>query len=283
MLSGIATYFFKGKETPGSNKDENTIYVMKETEDEWLLVDISEPEENLSKHQLDIKYHSSSKNRSTAWKHQSSKAGATGLLSVELPEKIESLTTTPASPVSPTQMEGSWYITPPPCFTAGGPVHVEISPLENLLIEHPSMSVYGSARPQVLSTQNREVNTIQILDARNAENSVLNIEKVEPLQTAATTTATIINLKTNSRRGRTLASTRTRQETSALTSRTDILEHIENVRPAQQAWKRREQKQLHKSHLDRQNRTCHVQASVRKTRRKERLMQPPGANNSWKC
>nr|CAH7719835.1 unnamed protein product [Callosobruchus chinensis] len=41
-----------------------------------------------------------------------------------------------------TAMEESWFVTPPPCFTSAGPVHVETSPLENLLIEHPSMSVY---------------------------------------------------------------------------------------------------------------------------------------------
>lgn len=42
-------------------------------------------------------------------------------------------------------MEESWFITPPPCFTAGGltAVKVETSPMENLLIEHPSMSVYA--------------------------------------------------------------------------------------------------------------------------------------------
>ncbi|XP_028673452.1 tumor protein p53-inducible nuclear protein 1 [Erpetoichthys calabaricus] len=42
-------------------------------------------------------------------------------------------------------LEESWFITPPPCFTAGGhaPVLVEMSPMENLLIEHPSMSVYA--------------------------------------------------------------------------------------------------------------------------------------------
>lgn len=41
-------------------------------------------------------------------------------------------------------MDGSWYVTPPPCFTAStGPVALETSPMENLLIEHPSMSVYG--------------------------------------------------------------------------------------------------------------------------------------------
>ncbi|TTA40573.1 N-acetylglucosamine-1-phosphodiester alpha-N-acetylglucosaminidase [Bagarius yarrelli] len=37
-------------------------------------------------------------------------------------------------------LEESWFITPPPCFTAGGrgPVLMETSPLENLLIEQPT-------------------------------------------------------------------------------------------------------------------------------------------------
>lgn len=39
-------------------------------------------------------------------------------------------------------VDESWYVTPPPCFTSTGPVHMETSPLEDLLIEHPSMSVY---------------------------------------------------------------------------------------------------------------------------------------------
>ncbi|KAK7498765.1 hypothetical protein BaRGS_00009857 [Batillaria attramentaria] len=41
----------------------------------------------------------------------------------------------------------SWIVTPPPCFTASGSVaQLEESPLENLLIEHPSMSVYHAHR-----------------------------------------------------------------------------------------------------------------------------------------
>lgn len=46
-------------------------------------------------------------------------------------------------------MEESWFITPPPCFTAGGltTLKVETSPMENLLIEHPSMSVYAVHNP----------------------------------------------------------------------------------------------------------------------------------------
>lgn len=38
----------------------------------------------------------------------------------------------------------SWLVTPPPCFTGSGhQVALSCNPLENLLIEHPSMSVYA--------------------------------------------------------------------------------------------------------------------------------------------
>lgn len=36
-------------------------------------------------------------------------------------------------------MEESWYVTPPPCFTSIGPINVQSSPFENLLIEHPRL------------------------------------------------------------------------------------------------------------------------------------------------
>ncbi|KAM8966840.1 tumor protein p53-inducible nuclear protein 1 [Pelodytes ibericus] len=43
-------------------------------------------------------------------------------------------------------MEESWFVTPPACFTAREltTTEVETSPMENLLIEHPSMSVYAA-------------------------------------------------------------------------------------------------------------------------------------------
>lgn len=37
----------------------------------------------------------------------------------------------------PNSMEESWFVTPPSCFTSTGPIRLETSPLENLLIEHP--------------------------------------------------------------------------------------------------------------------------------------------------
>lgn len=50
-------------------------------------------------------------------------------------------------------LEESWFVTPPPCFTGRGsqPVLLETSPLENLLIEHPSMSVYAHHSPPRLT------------------------------------------------------------------------------------------------------------------------------------
>ncbi|XP_055358992.1 tumor protein p53-inducible nuclear protein 1 isoform X1 [Betta splendens] len=47
--------------------------------------------------------------------------------------------------VDASSLEESWFVTPPPCFTGCDtqPVLLETSPLENLLIEHPSMSVYA--------------------------------------------------------------------------------------------------------------------------------------------
>ncbi|GLV45803.1 Diabetes and obesity regulated [Carabus blaptoides fortunei] len=50
-----------------------------------------------------------------------------------------------------TNIEESWFLTPPPCFTSAGPIHMETSPLENLLIEHPSMSVYQHSSQSALS------------------------------------------------------------------------------------------------------------------------------------
>lgn len=45
----------------------------------------------------------------------------------------------------PNTMDESWFLTPPSCFSSAS-IQLEASPLENLLIEHPSMSVYHSIR-----------------------------------------------------------------------------------------------------------------------------------------
>jgi hypothetical protein len=62
------------------------------------------------------------------------------------PLEQHSLTrTSSVSSIPCLSFEESWFLTPPPCFTSEGPVHMETSPMENLLIEHPSMSVYQNS------------------------------------------------------------------------------------------------------------------------------------------
>lgn len=78
------------------------------------------------------------------------------------------------------QLEESWYVTPPPCFEASGlsPEVLEASPMEDLLIEHPSMSVYGPGirrHSPSLSSTSRNSST-----ARNGEEVV---ERREPRRT----------------------------------------------------------------------------------------------------
>lgn len=46
----------------------------------------------------------------------------------------------------PSSMDDSWFLTPPECFSSISSIQLESSPLENLLIEHPSMSVYYNFR-----------------------------------------------------------------------------------------------------------------------------------------
>jgi len=60
--------------------------------------------------------------------------------------------------IYPNSMDDSWFLTPPECFTSVSSIQLESSPLENLLIEHPSMSVYYNFRRGPLNsiTNNNE-------------------------------------------------------------------------------------------------------------------------------
>ncbi|XP_037020443.2 tumor protein p53-inducible nuclear protein 2 [Artibeus jamaicensis] len=84
-----------------------------------------------------------------------------GWLIIDLPDSCSAppspgAAPTPAGrpPPAPSLMDESWFVTPPACFTAEGPelgpVRLQSSPLEDLLIEHPSMSVYVTGSTIVL-------------------------------------------------------------------------------------------------------------------------------------
>ncbi|XP_063028302.1 tumor protein p53-inducible nuclear protein 1 isoform X2 [Melospiza melodia melodia] len=102
-------------------------------DDEWILVDFIDTCTNCSVEEADL-VEASATDSSPVFSCLSSPLE-------HLPEASESCFIQFES----CPMEESWFITPPPCFTAGGltTIKVETSPMENLLIEHPSMSVYA--------------------------------------------------------------------------------------------------------------------------------------------
>ncbi|XP_066090698.1 tumor protein p53-inducible nuclear protein 2 isoform X1 [Saccopteryx bilineata] len=86
-----------------------------------------------------------------------------GWLIIDLPDSYAAPPSPGAAPVpapagrpppAPSLMDESWFVTPPACFTAEGPelgpTRLQSSPLEDLLIEHPSMSVYVTGSTIVL-------------------------------------------------------------------------------------------------------------------------------------
>ncbi|XP_002735297.1 uncharacterized protein LOC100370659 [Saccoglossus kowalevskii] len=115
MLSGISSYIFGATEDQSVPDNENVQLQTSDAENEWVLVDIAE---------------------------KATSTGQTTIKTFQSPSDSDDNQAVPLPNVAPDE---SWFVTPPSCFTAGGhsPVHMEPNPLEDLLIEHPSMSVYG--------------------------------------------------------------------------------------------------------------------------------------------
>nr|XP_051700595.1 tumor protein p53-inducible nuclear protein 1 isoform X1 [Oryctolagus cuniculus]XP_051700596.1 tumor protein p53-inducible nuclear protein 1 isoform X1 [Oryctolagus cuniculus]XP_051700597.1 tumor protein p53-inducible nuclear protein 1 isoform X1 [Oryctolagus cuniculus]XP_051700598.1 tumor protein p53-inducible nuclear protein 1 isoform X1 [Oryctolagus cuniculus]XP_051700600.1 tumor protein p53-inducible nuclear protein 1 isoform X1 [Oryctolagus cuniculus]XP_051700601.1 tumor protein p53-in len=129
---------FMGEVNASSNQEPE---FSEKEDDEWILVDFidtcadlsAEEEEEEEEEEEDLS--------------EESPAEHASVFSC-LPASLECLADTSDScflQFESCPMEESWFITPPPCFTAGGltAIKVETSPMENLLIEHPSMSVYA--------------------------------------------------------------------------------------------------------------------------------------------
>ncbi|XP_059836853.1 tumor protein p53-inducible nuclear protein 2 isoform X1 [Hypanus sabinus] len=137
------------------------------------------------------------------------------------PSSLESLSrgsdSSPARSSAGT-LEESWFVTPPPCFTAEGQddIQVESSPLENLLIEHPSMSVYADSNINTSTLE--EVSEINI-----GTTAQTRVERWAPPAPAA------------------------------VLGRTGILEKANQVLFIQRAKQRFEKRQLSRNRIQRQN------------------------------
>jgi hypothetical protein len=85
----------------------------------------------------------------------------------------------------PSSMDDSWFLTPPECFSSISSIQLESSPLENLLIEHPSMSVYYNFRRgynnNAIGNRDNVIDDLVVLELSQNDIEEEQTEKVENL------------------------------------------------------------------------------------------------------
>ncbi|XP_040008061.1 uncharacterized protein LOC120803556 isoform X1 [Xiphias gladius] len=130
-------------------------------------------------------------------------------------------------------MDESWFVTPPPCFTAEGAT-AEASPMEDLLIEHPSMSVY-------VSPNNLSIVSNSNLSVVGEESIVSLASSVSRVAEPATAPATCSTMPTRVTRG--------------AAAQAGALAKVTQVARVQRSKARIERRHLGRNRIQRQNRT----------------------------
>lgn len=173
-----------------------------------------------------------------------------------------------------TAMEESWYVTPPACFTRAGPVNVETSPFEDLLIEHPSMSVYrATASPVAPDTPPRT-------EERNLEEDV-----TPPARTTERPTVSLERRRRRAENDETLSRPAIHDGRPA--NNRASMDHILAAQfcSALKALEKRSTESLKRERLERSNKVREaLGVKGKRPRRQDRLrIQNSGANNNRKC
>ncbi|XP_055022309.1 tumor protein p53-inducible nuclear protein 2 isoform X2 [Boleophthalmus pectinirostris] len=129
-------------------------------------------------------------------------------------------------------MDESWFVTPPPCFTAEGAT-AEASPMEDLLIEHPSMSVYVSQNGTGISSSSN-------LSVVGEESMASLAGSMSRVTESSAVPATCTTMPTRVSRGAAQAGS---------------LAKVTQMSRVQRGKARMERRRLGRNHIQRQNRT----------------------------
>ncbi|XP_027744278.1 tumor protein p53-inducible nuclear protein 2 isoform X1 [Empidonax traillii] len=132
MFQRLTSLFFSDSSTPEGLEEPRPFVEEEEEEDGWLVIDLAG-------------------SRARPGPARRAGAGGTGRSARPRPTPPGPPPAASPAPAGPCLMDESWFVTPPPCFTAEepGPDGVGSSPMEDLLIEHPSMSVYVTSTLEV--------------------------------------------------------------------------------------------------------------------------------------
>ncbi|EFN69506.1 hypothetical protein EAG_11563 [Camponotus floridanus] len=205
-------------------------------------------------------------------------------------------------------LEEPWYEMPPAVFTQEGPIKVATSPMENLLIEHPSMSVYsvvsGTSPPVTPDTPppspDRWIEGQKDVDVGQTIDVPQNVPPAPPADLSSSTSSALCTVSTS------LDSSLDRSNIDELSRRVVAeLQAIHNDRlpasdsnnnnkarigkqlrtaqeRAQEMLQKRSTQSLKRARMERSNKVR--QAKGKRLRRQDRLrVCHSGANNNRKC
>ncbi|KAH0619059.1 hypothetical protein JD844_018684 [Phrynosoma platyrhinos] len=136
MFQRLTSLFFSDSSTPEDLEEPKAFVSKEEEEDGWLIIDLPDSYASASSKEWRVGEEDSvcgsCRHHESLPPTSSSPHSLSDCVSRSMPSQPD-----------PCLMDESWFVTPPPCFTAEGPdpISMESNPMEDLLIEHPSMSV----------------------------------------------------------------------------------------------------------------------------------------------
>ncbi|XP_060074527.1 tumor protein p53-inducible nuclear protein 1-like [Ylistrum balloti] len=148
----------------------------------------------------------------------------------------------------------SWILTPPPCFTAGGATssQVGMDPMENLLIEHPSMSVYNSHCSGGSAGEESDL----------SESSTDNISR------------TIQRRGLRPRNARGVVVQQSPRKPQAVAARAGIITQTDSLKSSQRSKQFKETRHLSRATLNKQNKTTRLSTSAKRSYNRQRINSP---------
>nr|CAD7260792.1 unnamed protein product [Timema shepardi] len=251
MFTSLANYLRGGESSRdvAGTVTTDVRFTAVEAGDDWLLVDRATDSRSSSLCDTDLEDETDCDCRSLE------------VVISAIPAPSPATRTSSASSLPCLSLEESWFVTPPPCFTSEGPVHMETSPFENLLIEHPSMSVYQHSSSPVTYVPLRESQSAPSSPAAPLEEE----EDEVPPQDSTPAPAP-------SGRRQAVYSLHQQQERQCI-----------QIRSAQKIYQRRSCQSLKRNHLDRSNKAREINSRNKLKRRSDHMLNHSGANNNRKC
>lgn len=168
------------------------------------------------------------------------------------------------------QLGESWIVAPPPCFTGTGNVaELAASPLENLLIEHPSMSVY------------RRTEHTRLLRRESGEEDEMEDEESENREAAPQRARDLVEQRVAEYQQEQHAARRAPHPARPIQACAALAEQMKVTRRQQRQQQAAVGKQLGRKCLNRSNMARMVQSSCRKqASARNRILRPSGCINS---